>query len=551
MNAKSPKDSKSAIDLATALQGLLNNAIKKAVDPSETTETIWEGTQIKLPAEPERMPRRTAIGVLLDQEAAENQEYDLFERIPGMPFDAAAAFIHVLKERYGWVAATTKQTMFGPQPPRMQVVKTGPNPEDYIEVPVGQFKLHDISTMIETGFTQPLNSRKSQFMDFYIKAEVNYIDRKVIMNLIEATRRHLENHSIYKNKPMQLSVDEDGNLDALIEPVFMDLSKVNKESLVLNDDVQALVDVALLTPIRRTESCRKHKIPLKRGILLEGPYGTGKSFTALVTAVEAIENGWTFVMVDNVTALAATLQFAKQFQPCVVFAEDIDRIVDKDRTEEANDIINTIDGIVGKSDEVITVLTTNHLDKLPPVMLRPGRLDALVPISVPDAKAALRLIRQYGGPLIGVNDPLTGLADVVAGFLPSTVREVVERAKLSMLMHDRKHLTVDDLRASALGLKVHADLLKEQEVELTPEEEFGVAFKKLLNGHGGGEGPDLGDVRNRITEVRSEVRSRVSNVAEDVGKIKRMMEQQGQDGPLPQLNEIIRDVRAVKARVGA
>jgi SpoVK/Ycf46/Vps4 family AAA+-type ATPase len=75
-----------------------------------------------------------------------------------------------------------------------------------------------------------------------------------------------------------------------------------------------------------------HKVPLKRGVLLEGPYGTGKTLTAFVTAKKCVENGWTFIMLDRVAALKEALTFARMYAPAVVFAEDIDRSVEGERT---------------------------------------------------------------------------------------------------------------------------------------------------------------------------------------------------------------------------
>lgn len=471
------------VTMTDAFQKMLNTLAKgvSADDLKEDTQTVWEDrSTIALPNDPVEMSRIKAIEVLTAQEAAATQEYELFERIPGMPYDAAAAFVHVLKERYGWAHAQTKQTWFGKEPPRMQVVKVGHLPEDYIEVPVGEFKLDDISVAIETQFVRPAPDSKSKFMDFAISGTVSFEDRKVIMNLISATKAHLAKNSIYRGKPLRLRVDGDGDLAALVQPEFLDLDAVDTNGLILNDDIQALVNMTLNTPIKKTDLCRKHRIPLKRGILLEGPYGTGKSLTALVTAKHAVTHGWTYVTVDNATALAQTLEFARMFQPCVVFAEDIDRVIDQNRSEEANDIINTIDGIVSKRDEVITVLTTNHIENIPAVMLRPGRLDAIVRIAEPDRKAALRLVGYYAGNLLPGDQPLTGIGEKLEGLLPSTIREVVERAKLGMLMHDRTHLEATDLIASATGIRAHADLLKAKKPESTPEHQLGVAFKGLF-----------------------------------------------------------------------
>ncbi len=299
MAEKSPP--KNLVAMTDAFQKMLNAVAKAATsDPKEDTQTVWEDrSDIALPNDPQAMSRMKAIEVLTAQEAAATQEYELFERIPGMPYDAAAAFVHVLKDRYGWAHAQTKQTWFGPQPPSMQVVKIGHRPEDYIEVPVGQFKLDDISVNIETGFAPPGPDAKSQFMDFYISGTVSHEDRKVVMNLVTATRQEMERQSIYRGKPLRLRVDEKGNLAALVQPEFIDLEKVDLRTLILKDEIQGLIDLALNTPIEKTAACRKHNIPLKRGILLHGPYGTGKSLCGLMKAKRAVNSGWTYIMVDD------------------------------------------------------------------------------------------------------------------------------------------------------------------------------------------------------------------------------------------------------------
>ena len=331
------------------------------------------------------------------------------------------------------------------------------------------------------------------------------------MDLIAATRKRLKEHSIYKGKTMRLSVTN-GNLDALIEPEFIDLTTIDENSLVLNNDVQTLVDVNIMTPIRRTSNCRKHGIPLKRGTLLYGPYGTGKSLTAAVTGKVAQQNGWTYVTVDDAEALAETLEFARQFQPCVVFAEDIDRVVGHDRSDGANEIINTIDSVLNKRDEVITVLTTNHIDKLPPVMLRPGRLDAVIPIDKPDADAAERLVRYYSGSLLGAGDQLPGLGDLLEGFIPATIREVIERSKLTMLMHGRDKLTGDDLKASAIGLKAHADLLVEKEDTGSDGDKLAELLRKVVN-------PQLEDYSEEFSKIMGGIEGVGNGVDVTHGKI--------------------------------
>ena len=148
---------------------------------------------------------------------------------------------------------------------------------------------------------------------------------------------------------------------------------------------------------------------MKRGVLLGGKYGTGKTLAATVAARLAQDNGITYVYTPRADELGDAIAFAKQYQSpaCVVFCEDIDRQVTGQRTVAMDDILNILDGVDTKTDNIITVLTTNHLDNVNQAMLRPGRLDAIINVETPDAYTAERLVRHYGGEAINAAEDLT------------------------------------------------------------------------------------------------------------------------------------------------
>lgn len=471
----------------------------------------WDdtATKIKLPGQPDPMEIDTAIQNLLDFKALSLQKYNIVEHMPGMPFDAAHAFVRVLEERYGWVNPQTKMTMFGPEPPRMVSVRTGTSPEDFIEVPVGKFKLQDVSAEIETGFRRNPKSGSGSFLSFYIAAEVKHEDRKIVQEIITRTRAYLTEHSIYRGKAMRLPVGSDGRVQEDVEPTFIDLTKVSEAGLVLTDINYRLITETVWTPIRKTAVARKHGIPLKRGALLYGEYGTGKTLSALVTAKIAEQHGWTFIMLDDPKGLVQALEMAKLYQPAVVFAEDIDRVVEKGRGDKANDVLNTIDGALSKSAEVITVLTTNHIENINEAMLRPGRLDALIHVTKPDAKAAERLVRLYAGELLGSSVPLTALGKLIEdeGYIPAIIAEIVNRGKLNMIFHERQQIVEEDLLVHAELMREHSKLLTKEKKEVSAEEAAGIALRRLLgdaaSGYNGDLEDDIGTIDDKAGDARN------------------------------------------------
>jgi transitional endoplasmic reticulum ATPase len=235
-----------------------------------------------------------------------------------------------------------------------------------------------------------------------------------------------------------------------------------------------LVEDTLFAPILFTKAVRAAGIPLKRGVLLEGPYGCGKTLTQYVTAKYAADNGWTYLALDNTDDLAKAMHVAKHFQPSVLAAEDIDRANgdeddDGDRTDAMNVILNTIDGAAFKDTEIIVLLTTNHVENITPAMLRPGRLDAVIPVRPPDRQAVERLIHLYGRDLLDEFDTFHQVGDVLSGQIPAVIREVVERSKLSAISRQKGFgpllLTESDLLIAANGMMEHLELMKEKETD--------------------------------------------------------------------------------------
>ncbi len=515
-------------------------------------------TKIQLPGLPSPMDVDVAIQNLLDFKALSLQTYSINEFLPGMPYDAAYAFVQVLKERYGWVNPQTKMTIFGPEPPQMVSVRYGAAPSEFVEVPVGKFKLPDITADIETGFRRNPKGKTGSFLSFVISAEVKHEDRKVIQELITRTREYVEKNSIYRGKAMRLGVGSNGMVEELVEPSFIDLSKVSEEGLVLTDVNYSLINHTVWTPIRKTAIARKHNVSLKRGALLYGPYGTGKTLTALVTAKIAVEHGWTYIMLDDPKGLVQALEMAKLYQPAVVFAEDIDRVVTSDRTDRANDILNTIDGAVQKNSEIITVLTTNHIDKINEAMLRPGRLDALVHVTKPDAKAAERLVRLYAGNLLAQTESLDELGVLIEqeGFIPAIIAELVNRGKLGMIFREGNHITQQDLLVQAHLLRDHSKLLQKDKVEPSAAEAVGLSLKRLLGDpastYDGDLEEDIENIKDRAYGAYTNASESNATVQEELPRIRKLLQgaSNGTGGYGDILAEMKRKLDSVAAKVG-
>ena len=389
---------------------------------------------------------------------AEEETTKVIEYIDAFPFDGALAFSKAMMKTYGWTTPVPTPSFFGPRPPATIEIKIGY--KETAKVIWGMFQIPGLEGTIETA-----PDWKSSPPRFVLVAEVKKKHEDRVRELAALTRKIVAEDSIYKGKAVILKTDENGDLNFKDGVDFLDLENVNGAELVLPKQIEVIVQGALFVPIEQTDACRANRIPLKRGVLMAGPYGTGKTLPAFVTAKKCVENGWTFIYLDRVSALDDALSFAKRYQPCAIFAEDIDRAVTGDRSEDMDDILNTIDGIEAKSAEIITILTTNHAENINKAMLRPGRLDAIITFAAPDAEAVERLVRQYGRGLVPASENLSEVGVALAGNIPAVIREVMERAKLfalSLSPGQKILLSSAAILAATASMKEHLEMMKEK-----------------------------------------------------------------------------------------
>lgn len=390
-----------------------------------------------------------------------HRDYDVF------PYDGAVALEHVLTETFGFVAGTwtPPKGWNPPEPPTMITVRTGVNetknvPWRSMELPGGLGVLDANSRYHDGRFR------------FRLTGKTKNKNRKMYDVLFDEVQKRLATHSIYNGKALAVRFfDNDKEPLPMPEPMFMD-TDVDVDSLIFPEHVRMAVETSLFTPLRRLDDLVANNVPVKRGILLGGPYGTGKTMSAKVASKLAVDNGITFIYVQSADELAHTIQFAKPYaaRAVCVFCEDIDAVMPDERDQKVNEVLNTIDGVDTKSMNLITLLTTNHIEQITQAMLRPGRLDAVIEVDRPDAEAVKKLLRVYGGRVIPDNANLTELGEELAGAIPAVIAEVVKRAKLHQLYLQEpgtkiEELSVEALMNSAKTLRDQRKLLAEREEE--------------------------------------------------------------------------------------
>lgn len=446
---------------------------KTVKDEEDLTADDFPNTQIERRGKqiivPEGMPLPVAREWLRRRENEEDAYVGIHETIHSYPLDGAHAFALALAEIYGFTELKGIPGFFGSTPPTMVSVQTNVN--ETVKVPWGRMVIPDIEGILSTE-TMKVQGRPV----FAIGGEVKNKHRSKVDAIIKRTKELVISHSIYKGKPLQMHFPDynSENFDPSTDmPRFFDTGNLGPNNLILSEATQKQIDISIFAPIRHWELLKKLNKKLKRGILLHGTWGVGKTLTAKVTAALCRQYGWTFIYLVKVEQLARAIEFARYYQRTFIFAEDFDRIAGQGRDDVLNNLLNVIDGVVGHNDHIMVALTTNRIGKIDPSVLRHGRIDAVIPMEPPDAEAAIRLVRLYAKNSLAPDVDLREVGEALKNKLPAVIEAVVEHSTLAaidrMSANSQEALTLDtipieasDLLKSAAGMEKHLELLVEQ-----------------------------------------------------------------------------------------
>lgn len=452
---------------------------------SKNTTVRHAGSEIVLPII-NGTPMSSKEGIYWLKKRMEEDETDvsIYEEIQGAVLDSAVALNKAIIEIYGYTnGETIDMGFFGKIPPATIGVPVSDT--ETVQVPWGRMSIQGIEGYIQVS----INDTGSQ-PTLIVAGQVKKKHRENVSVIVRRAQEIVRQKSIYRGKAVKLSFDwfRDGNdFDPMRHaPQFLNLTGVSEDDLMFSDEVINALNVGLFAPIEQAQACRDNGIPLKRGILLSGQYGTGKTMTAYVSALKAVRNDWTFIYLDSVEDLREGLEFAAKYAPAVVFAEDLDRLISGKRSMAMDDVLNILDGIDTKGKDIVTVFTTNHIENINPAMLRMGRLDTLVEVLPPDAKTVERLVNLYARDLMEEGADLKSIGHALEGNIPAFIRETVERAKLAAIHRigsgDIKgKVRQEDLLAAADAMKNHAAMLKPREDDFQEVSSVVVDFSGAVN----------------------------------------------------------------------
>ena len=189
----------------------------------------------------------------------------------------------------------------------------------------------------------------------------------------------------------------------------------------------------------------KNKIPWKRGILLYGKPGNGK--TSIIRTIMSVYNfkPVTIVAGANDDAVREAFSYAEEQSPALLYFEDLDSLLEK--SVDPSSFLNLMDGISAKNGLLI-VATANEVKKLKSnITDRPSRFDRKFEIPLPNAEMAYIYLNRWFGNLITAKK-CKDLAKYAAKyeFSYAYLKELYISSMFEALAHDRKVLTEKDVQ---------------------------------------------------------------------------------------------------------
>ena len=270
---------------------------------------------------------------------------------------------------------------------------------------------------------------------------------------------------------------------------FSDVAGMAEEK----EDLEEIVDF-LRNPAKYTKLGAR----IPKGIILVGQPGTGKTLLAKAVAGEAgvpffSISGSDFVeMFVGVGASRVRDLFAeaKKNAPCIIFIDEIDAVGRRrgtgmggghdEREQTLNQLLVEMDGF-GVNEGIIVMAATNRVDILDPAILRPGRFDRKVMVSLPDIRGREAILRVHArNKALGDDVNLKQIAQTTAGFSGADLENLMNEAAIRAAKEGHSYMSQEDIKESfikvGIGTEKKSHVISEKEKRITAYHETGHAI---------------------------------------------------------------------------
>lgn len=219
---------------------------------------------------------------------------------------------------------------------------------------------------------------------------------------------------------------------------------------------------------------------IPRGILLEGPPGSGKTLLAKAIASEADANFINIAASEFVeifvgvgaSKIRALFEMARKNVPCILFIDEIDAVgrqrgagvnmANDEREQTLNQLLAEMDGF-GDNTGILVMAATNRKDVLDQALLRPGRFDRILTVPYPDRDSRKAILKVHAkNKKLAEDINLDFVAELTAGFSGAQLKNLLNEAAIYAARESETTITTNNI-LNALD-KLIVGLVKKQDI---------------------------------------------------------------------------------------
>ena len=299
--------------------------------------------------------------------------------------------------------------------------------------------------------------------------EIMAAEREVAESALREIEELMASHNAYRGRILVLSGSQWGGIGVEVQR----LPAITREQIVLRQEILDRIERHTLAFSEHAEQLRASGRHLKRGLLLHGAPGTGKTLSVMYLSRLMPDRTVLLLTGESLGAIGPACDMARELAPAMLVIEDVDLVAEERShghpTTLLFELLNQMDGL-NEDTDIVFVLTTNRPEAIEPALAsRPGRIDLAVRMPLPDATGRNQLLELYAEGLeLDVRDRDSFVA-ATDGTTPAFIRELLRRAALMSAERGTSPLVDDELLSCALKeLRDSSDQLGQPSSEARP-----------------------------------------------------------------------------------